>query len=268
MRRGAADSNMSITAYIVDDEPLAVERLRHLLEETGRVVIVGSSTSPQTAVHFLDANPVDVLFLDISMPGMTGFDLLSKLTLQPSIVFTTAYDEYALKAFEVNSIDYLLKPIDPAHLDRALSKVERLRGGASPIAPNTDDIRRLLDTIAASLRQTNADYLDRIASRIGDRVCFIEVERVSHFYAEDRLTYAAADGRTYCVDHTIADLEHRLNPRQFIRIHRGTLVNLKWVKEIAHTFGGTLVVRLKDAKRTELTVARNRVHEVKARLGL
>ena len=117
-------------AFLVDDEPLAVSRLRWLLEESGRVEIAGSSSDPAQALEEVRHARPDVLFLDIEMPGMSGFDLLDLLgDPQPLVVFTTAYDQYALEAFKVNSVDYLLKPIEAAHLQRALAKIERVLRG-------------------------------------------------------------------------------------------------------------------------------------------
>src|SRR5262245_28977862 len=123
-----------LRAYIVDDERLAVQRLTRLLETSGRVEIAGSATDPEAALVFLQSHPVDVLFPDIQMPGLTGFELLARLDAHPLVIFTTAYDRYALNAFEVNSIDYLLKPIEPERLEHALDKLERLRGAAAPAA--------------------------------------------------------------------------------------------------------------------------------------
>ena len=254
---------MMLKAYLVDDEPLALDRLTRMLDKTGRVEIAGRNTDPESALAFLSGNPVDVLFLDIQMPGLTGFDLLAKLDRQPAVIFTTAYDQYALKAFEVNSIDYLLKPVDPKQLDRALTKLEHLRGAGVP-AP---DVHALLEQLAASLRKAEPEYPDKIASRIGERVCFVELRRVTHFYAQDKLTYAVAAGKSYCVDHSIAELEKKLDPKKFIRIHRATLLNADWVKEVAPMFAGSYVVKLSDDKSTELTVARDRVRELKERLG-
>src|ERR1700704_2081856 len=119
-------------AYLVDDERLAVERLTRLLHATGRVTIAGSETDPVAALAFLRATPVDVLFLDIQMPGLTGFELLEQLDRDVTVVFTTAYDRYALDAFGVSSLDYLLKPIESDRLDQALDKVERFAGQARP----------------------------------------------------------------------------------------------------------------------------------------
>src|SRR5712664_1029644 len=117
-----------LRAYIVDDERLALQRLTRLLEASGRVEIAGSTTDPEAAVEFLQAHPVDVLFLDIQMPGLTGFELLERLDRDVPVIFTTAFDSYALDAFNVSSIDYLMKPIEPDRLDRALHKVERFSG--------------------------------------------------------------------------------------------------------------------------------------------
>src|SRR5437667_12310471 len=116
-----------LRAYLVDDELLALNRLDKLLARTNVVKVIGRTTNPETALRFLLSESVDVLFLDIQMPGMNGFELLTRLPKQPMVIFTTAYDKYALKAFEVNSIDYLLKPIEPQHLDRALNKITKLR---------------------------------------------------------------------------------------------------------------------------------------------
>jgi two-component system LytT family response regulator len=180
------------------------------------------------------------------------------------VIFTTAYDQYALKAFGVNSVDYLLKPVEPEALERALNKVERFRGAGQSGQP---DLRALLQQLTDSLRAAKPEYPDRIASRLGDRLWFIDLARVTHFYAEDKLTFAVSEGKAYCVDYTIADLERKLDPKKFLRIHRSTVVNLAWIKEVASLPGGALNVRLKDGKETDLTVARDRARDFKARLG-
>ena len=246
-------------AFLVDDEALALKRLARLLAATKRVEVAGTSTDPTEAVTaIVDARP-DVLFLDIEMPGMNGFEMLAQLEPQPLIVFTTAYDRYALKAFGVNSVDYLLKPVEAAHLERALDKIERIRGGAAP----RPEIRELLTALAKQ-----SDYPERIASRTGDRVEFVELARVTHFFSSDKLTFAATAEKNHVVDQTIQDLEQKLDPRKFVRIHRGILLNVNYVQELHSWFGGKMMVRLKDQKRTELAVSRDRVRELKQRLGV
>ena len=251
-------------AYLVDDEPLALQRLSRLLRESGRIEIVGMSTDPVDAVEALRADPPDVLFLDIEMPGMSGFDLLSSLgSDHPLVVFTTAYNQYALKAFEVNSVDYLLKPIEPEPLDRALRKLERMRSGAEP-AP---DVHALLRRLATALDRP-PEYPERLASRLGERVEFVELAKVTHIYAKDKLTFAATAQKEYCLDQSIVELEQKLDPKRFVRIHRSTLVNIDYVHELYSWFAGRMLLKLKDEKRTELTVARDRVKVLKERLSL
>ena len=251
-------------AYVVDDEPLAVARLRHLLDETGRVEIVGSAIDPRTALEDVRRTRPDVLFLDIEMPGLSGFDLLDGLgEPQPLVVFTTAYAEYALEAFKVNSIDYLLKPIERAELERALAKLERMRGGLD--APG--DLNQLVGQVREVLARREPEYLVRVAARVGERVEFVDVADVTHFYAKDKLTMAVTASREHALDMSIAELEQRLPPRRWVRIHRSTLLNVDAVKELHTWFGGKLLVKLKDG-RTELQVARERAAGVRAKLGV
>jgi len=255
---------MKFRAYLVDDEPLALDRLRRLLQQSGRVEVMGSTTVPEEAVAALTENPPELCFLDIHMPRLNGFDVLAKLEQQPIVIFTTAYDQYALKAFGVNSVDYLLKPIEPESLERALSKVEALRGASHR---SQQDLGMLLKQMAASVRESRSAYPERIASRLGDRIWFLDLKSVTHFHAQDKLTYAVCAGKAYCLDHTISDLEGKLDPNKFFRIHRSTVVNLAWIEEVTSLPGGMLNVRLKGAKNSDLTVARDRAREFKERAG-
>jgi two-component system LytT family response regulator len=256
---------MKLRVYLVDDEALALERLTRLLEESGRVEIIGKTTEPEVAVAALTSDLPDVCFLDIQMPRANGFEVLGRLPRQPIVVFTTAYDRYALEAFAVNSVDYLLKPIEREHLDRALNKVEQMRASA---ASSQQHLQALLRCLTDSFRQNHPEYPDRIASRLGDRLRFLELARVTHFYAEEKMTFAVSEGKAHGVDHTIAQLEHKLDPKTFIRIHRSTLVNIAWIKELSPLPGGGLNARLKDVQGTDLTVARDRTREFRARLDL
>src|SRR5438105_12643437 len=189
-----------IRAFVLDDEPLAVRRLSRMLEETGRVEIAGAGSDPVDAVEWLSDNRVDVLFLDIQMPGMDGFEALSMLDPQPLVVFTTAYDQYALQAFEVNSIDYLLKPVEERHLARALDKLDRLR--STPVPP--PDWKSVLAQLSTAM---GAPAPTRIASRLGERIHILDLAKVTHFFAQDKLTYAATEGKNYVIDHSVSELE-------------------------------------------------------------
>jgi two-component system, LytTR family, response regulator len=259
-----------LSAYLVDDEPLALERLQRLLAEFPQIQITGSATDPAAAVLALNhSDPaIDVLFLDIQMPGINGFELLSRLTTQPFVIFTTAYDQHALRAFETNAIDYLLKPIEPEQLERALKKLGRLRPIAKPDWQQNPALPQLLKELTASLREPQPAWPTRIASRVGERISFIALDDVSHFIAQDKLTFAITNGKKHCIDQTIADLEHRLDSAKFLRIHRSALVNVDWIHEVNSWFAGKVVLTLKDAQRTQLTVARDRVRTLKDRLGI
>lgn len=246
-------------AFLIDDEPLALRRLERMIRETGEVEVVGWSSDPVDALDQVHRMRPDVLFLDIEMPGLNGFELLRQLDPQPLVVFTTAYNQYALKAFEVNSVDYLLKPVEREQLDRALRKVERNLGGPRP------DLNGVLRQL---LEMKKPAYPDRVPSKIGEKVEFVDLSRITHFFAEDKMTFAATEAKNYLIDSPIAELESKLDPERFFRVHRSTLVNLRFVHELYPYFTGRMLLRLKDAKRTEVTVSRDRVKPLKEKLGL
>ena len=261
----------ALRAFLIDDEPLALERLRRLLAAFPDIEIIGFATDPSAAVTTLNSSheqPIDLLFLDIQMPGMNGFELLARLSAQPFVIFTTAYDQHALRAFETNAIDYLLKPIEPEQLERALRKLGRLRPIIKPDWQQNPALPQLLQELTASLREGHAAYPTRIASRVGERISFLPLDDVTHFIAHDKLTFAVANGRRHCIDQTIADLEHRLDPAKFLRVHRSALVNVDWIHEVNSWFAGKVALTLKDPQRTQLTVARDRVRTLKDRLGI
>jgi two-component system LytT family response regulator len=253
----------ALRVYLVDDEPLALKRLARLLRETGRAEVVGSHSDPTQALAELQARPCDAVFADIEMPGLSGFEMLAKLVPQPLVIFTTAYSQYALQAFELHSVDYLVKPIDPRQLDRALGKLERILKGAE----SRPQLEKLLEQLAAAL-PAKQGFPSRLPSRLGDRIEFFEVARVTHFYANEKLTYASTPKKDFVVDNTIAQLEETLDPARFVRIHRSTIVNIEFVKELYSWFSERMMVRINDGKDTELTVARDRVRTLKERLGL
>jgi len=244
--------------FLVDDEALALRRLTRMLEATGRVEIVGQTTDPEAAIEAIRGAALDLVFLDISMPGLDGFEVCARLPPGVMVVFTTAHDEHALRAFQTNAIDYLLKPIRDDELGRALDKLDRLRELPAP------DAEAQLARAMAGILAARAP--ERIASRLGDRIQLIELDRITHFIAEDKLTYAVTTERSYVVDPTIAELEQRYARAGYFRIHRATLVRLSAIAELTSSVDGTRV-RLGDGK-TELPVARERARALKDRLGL
>ena len=267
--------NTALRAYLVDDEVLAIERLKRLLGSFPEVEIAGASSDPAEALAALShraGEAIDVLFLDIQMPGMSGFELLARLAQdvpsQPFVIFTTAFDEYALRAFQVNSIDYLLKPVYRDQLSRALGKLGRLRPTPQAAWQSSQQMPEILREMAASLRGERQEYPRRIASRVGERIVFLDLSSITHFLAQDKLTYAVVNGRQHLVDPTITELEERLDPSRFLRVHRSELVNLDWIQEVNAWFAGKMVLTLRDAQHTQLPVARDRVRGLKTRMGI
>lgn len=245
--------------FLVDDEPLALRRLARMLEATGRVEVVGHSTDPEQALAAIGAAPaLDLVFLDISMPDLDGFEVCARLPAGLMVVFTTAHDEHALRAFQTSAIDYLLKPIRDDELARALDKLDRLR--ALPAGDLRDELARAMATIMA------ARPPQRLVSRLGDKIHLIDLDRITHFIAEDKLTYAVTAERSFVVEPSIAELEQRHAASGFFRIHRATLVRLAAIAEVSSTTDGTRI-RLGDGK-TELPVARERARALKDKLGL
>ena len=159
-------------------------------------------------------------------------------------------------------------PSRPRSWTRALTKLDRLRPIAKPDWQRNPDLPAVLKELAASLRGQRADYPRRIASRVGERISFLDLDAVTHFVAHDKLTYAVANGHRHCVDQTIAELERRLDPATFLRIHRAVLVNVDWIQEVNSWFAGKVVLSLKDAQRTQIPVARDRVRFLKSRMGI
>jgi two-component system LytT family response regulator len=248
--------------FIIDDEALAIKRLARMLEATGRVEIVGHSSDPEAALGAIAAaRDLDLVFLDISMPDLDGFEVCARLPPGLMIVFTTAHDEHALRAFQTNAIDYLLKPIRDDELARALDKLDRLRA-----LPATDARDQLAHAMANIVAARAPERPERIASRLGDRIHLIDLERITHFVAEDKLSYAVTAERSFVIDVSIAELEDRYARAGFFRIHRATLVRLSAIVELSSTAEGTRV-RIGDGN-TELPVARERAKALKDKLGV
>ena len=246
-----------IRALVVDDEDLARLSLITALAPEQDVQVVGEASNGVEALERIAAHEPDVVFLDIEMPGLNGFEVLDNLQAAPLIVFVTAYDEYAVRAFEANASDYLLKPIQPARVAQA---VERVRVAlARGTEPNAEMLRKLV----AELRRGAPR---KIAAKKGKRIVLLGLKEVTHAAIEDKLVFLhTADGR-FLTDKSIGDLETLLESGGFFRISRGDLVNLEYVREIVPWFSGTYKVRLSTG--TELDVSRDRGRRLKELMGI
>lgn len=242
---------------LVDDEALARSRARRLLDGLD-VDIVGEADSAESARGQLHERDVDVMLLDVQMPGEDGFALLSSLSERPAVIFVTAFDHYAVQAFEENAVDYLLKPFRRERLAEALDRVRRTESDLP------DRLERLLSEIRSRDAST---HLERLTVRTGQRQLVLRVADVLWFGAEDKLVFAATRDKRHYVNLTLDQLEGRLDPRLFARVHRSAIVNLDEVAALQPAFAGTYRVQLRDDARTEVPVSRARVRDLKQRLG-
>ncbi len=238
---------------IVDDEEPARRALKRLLLAYPDLEVAGEAANGAEAIELIEDTAPDVLFLDIEMPGLNGFDVLAEVRSAPPVVFVTAYDRYAVRAFEANALDYLLKPVDPAALDRAVSRV-RTRVAAPPIPK---DILQQLRTVLYPAAPA------KLAGRRGCKVILVPRRDILYVQSEDRLVFLCTAGERFLTDRSIAELESILPPAEYLRIHRGTLVQIEAVQEMYPWLGsGAWRVRLTNG--VELDVSRDRVKALRA----
>jgi two-component system LytT family response regulator len=242
---------MKTRALIVEDERISRERLRELLGHVEWIECVGQAADGISAVRMIDEMKPDLVFLDIEMPGMTGIDVLSRITHDPAIVFTTAYDRYAVAAFELEALDYLLKPFGAKRLAAALDRVKKSLGDPG----NTSVAER-----ARTALETREPF-SRIFVRDRGRIVPIAVNAIDRLEAEDDYVGVHAGGKRYLVYLTMSEFEARLDPQRFVRIHRSHIVNLDKVAAFLPEDGGRLSIEMKDG--TKLSASRTRSRELR-----
>ncbi|HUF50799.1 MAG TPA: LytTR family DNA-binding domain-containing protein [Longimicrobiales bacterium] len=239
-----------IRTIIVDDEPLAREGVRLHLEAEPDIDIVGEAGSGEEAVSLVEAQRPDLIFLDVQMPGLDGFGVLDTIgaTHMPVTVFTTAYDQFAVRAFDAHAIDYVLKPYDAARFRRA---VERARTQVA--ARRRAQIDQNLGALLEELR-TRGHFIERLVVRSGGRIVILRVDEVDWIEAASNYVRLHAGGREYLLRETMTALEAKLNPGDFVRIHRSTIVRVDRIRELEPLFQGDYVVILEGG--TRLTSSR------------
>ncbi len=270
-----------LDALIVDDEQPARKRLVKLLQpmvETDRLRIAGAVGDGVEALDHLQDTPCDVLFLDIQMPELSGFDVLERLSPddRPEVIFTTAYDEHALRAFEANAVDYLLKPIVQERLEEAVSRVEKIRRTPALQAISDERLQKLLDWIDARPTQDDASppsYADQVTVSFRDRIRVIPVEQIIAVEINEGITRlfvieTDADDRPvlrqHVVDYTLDHLEDNLDPEIFMRVHRSSIVQVQHIKEMIPWFSGRYKLVLTGDH--EVIASRERSKNLKDRL--
>jgi len=256
-------SDHALRVVIVDDEPLARARARRLLGEVGGAVVVGEAGSAAEARELLRRQPADLLLLDIQMPGEDGFALLSRIQHRPAVVFVTAFDHYAVRAFEEHAVDYLLKPFRP---ERLAAAIDRVRAALA----RPDDLARQLQLLLASVQTAaprHVEPLERFTVRIGQKQLIVRADDVLWFGAEDKLVFAATANDRHYVNFTLDELERKLDTARFVRVHRSAIANLDHAAALRPGFAGTWRLQLDDSARTEVPVSRSRARQLKERLG-
>ena len=222
-------------AIIVDDEPLARRELGRLLAEFAWIDIVGEAANVGEAVPLIEKLLPELLFLDIQMPGGTGFDLLERLEHLPRVVFTTAYDQHAVRAFEVNALDYLLKPIEPERLAAALARAETAAASAPTAAV------------------TSGTILERLFLRDGDRCWFVPLREVTLFAAEGNYVRLSWDKIHPLLGRPLSSLEPRLDPKRFFRANRQQIINLEYIESVDLGVNGRLHVQLRGGPEVQIS---------------
>jgi two-component system LytT family response regulator/two-component system response regulator LytT len=255
---------MSMKAVVVDDEQLAREELCYMLEKMDDIEVIGQAGNGLEAVGIVEQLAPDVLFLDVQMPGLNGFEVAHRLIQNgssPNIVFVTAFDRHAIEAFEVNAVDYLLKPVEAARLQQA---IERARKRVTPEAPLNDQVERIVQLM--SERQSKRE---RVAVKVGERFLLVQAEEIIYASLTNEsiniVTNQLAGTSNF---RTLDELQARLDPSVFWRVHRSHLVNINKVKEIVPWFSRNYILRMKDAKATEIPVSRAQTKRLRDYLRL
>lgn len=254
---------------IVEDEELAVKKLRKTLAAVDpNAKVVNVTDSIQSTVHWLQNNPApDLILMDIELSDGQSFEIFSRVNIRSAVVFTTSYDEYALKAFKVNSIDYLLKPIQQEDLATALRKyhdIKNMYGAASPEkALSMDDI---VNQLKEKLQPK--EYRKRFLVKHAQKLVSVEIEEIAYFFSDGRLNFFKTyDNRKFIVDYTMDELEEMLDPDRYFRISRSFYISVDSVDQIHEYFGNRLMLNLKPAVDKEAIVSREKVADFKKWMG-
>ena len=261
---------------IVDDESLARQELQYLLESVGGVEVVGVGCNGIEAVELIRNHKPDVVFLDVQMPGLDGFGVLKKLLEKkmqlPQVVFATAYDQYAVRAFEVNAVDYLLKPFDRLRVSRTVEKALARMPSTAPVAGDTATAAKLdalLRLVGEATSQPQKNGVGKVVIKAHDRlllvnqqdICFATIDG-----GEIEVTTISGEGQSNC--RTLEDFSDQLDPAMFWRVHRSFVVNIQHIREVVPWFKSSYQLRMDDTNKTEIPVSRNQTKRLRELFNL
>ena len=271
---------MALRVVIADDEALARQELEYLLNASGDVELVGSGRNGIEAVDLIIKHQPDVLFLDVQMPGLDGFGVLKKLLANkvplPQVIFATAYDQYAVRAFEVNAVDYLLKPFDRARVEQTVAKARaRLPVAPTEIAvpqetPGTQaKLDALLRLLGEQTQQSARPMTSKIVVRAGSRLLLVDQKDICFATVEEgTITVATAHVEGHANVRTLEELTEQLDPDAFWRAHRSFLVNIQHIREVVPWFKSSYQLRMDDPRKTEIPVSRNQTKRLRELFNL
>jgi two-component system LytT family response regulator len=254
---------MTLKTVIVDDEPLARDFLGMLLASHKDIEVVAQCKNGQEALAYLQSKPVELLFLDIQMPEMGGFDVVEQVGLRhlPPTIFVTAYHEHAVRAFDVHAVDYLTKPVEPERLGTALERVRR-KIAAETALMTQEQLTAVLNGLRNSTEESKS-YSSRFLVKDGEKEILLSVEKIDWIEAADYYSCLHANNRRYMLRESIADLSNKLDPKQFVRIHRSSIVNLDQIREIYRDGQTEGTVVLTDGQKLRMSRAgRQKLNEI------
>ena len=256
--------DLDLRAVVVDDEPLAREEICYLLDEMGGVAVVAQAGNGPDAVEAVNEHEPDLVFLDVQMPGLTGFEVARRLVASGppvAIVFVTAYDQHAIEAFEVNAVDYLLKPVDSGRLETAVQRVRQRRSTARPL---NDQLERIVQLV-----EQRQGRREQVAVKVGERYLLVQADDIIFAsMVDESINIVTSQINGSGNFRTLDELQARLDPARFWRVHRSHLVNINKIKEIVPWFSRNYILRMKDAKATEIPVSRSQTRRLRDYLKL
>ncbi|MCX7547263.1 LytTR family DNA-binding domain-containing protein [Xanthomarina sp. F1114] len=246
---------------IIEDEKPSARRLQRMLDKIGIQTETMLHSVEESVSWFQENEHPDLIFLDIQLSDGLSFEIFDLIDVKSAIIFTTAYDEYALQAFKLNSVDYLLKPIDADEMEQALKKFNSNLKTKQPITLNFDDIKKLL---VNPIEREEKEYKKRFSIKIGQHLKLISIEEIECIYSENKGTYLyTTEGRSYLVDSTLEQLEEELQPEVFFRVNRAFYVNINAIRDMISYTNSRLQIKLQSYKEQDVIVARERVKDFK-----
>ena len=249
-------ANQPYKTIIVDDEPLARLRLQKMiLEFANTFEIIGEADNGETAIEIINELKPELIFLDIQMPEKNGFEVLKQLDYFPKVIFCTAYDEFALQAFESNCIDYLLKPLTKERFSKTVEKLNQFVGNNSDL-----NLNKLIEQVTLEIKKSEATT---IPVKVGDRVIFVRLDEVSYFKADEKyVSLITKHTKSYILDSSLKKLEEKL-PSHFIRVHKSYIINRNLLKEVRKHFNNRYILILDDYEQSRITSGRSYYAEIK-----